>query len=139
MSCQSIPPDLDAVIADEIAGDVPEMVNAKSRGPEDVSAASHTRGSRHSTSPFLHAQQRMRTFYFYFFLLNRHILIKQQTLRNHDQDTERYEILVRIFMPTKHKQNILHHLHAQTVHAYLHACTQYTCAYACADSAVLYT
>ena len=35
-------------------------------------------------------------------------MTKQQGVRNHDQDTERYEIVVRIFMPTKHTHNLLH-------------------------------
>ena len=80
--------------------------------------------------------------YFLFFLYWIHIMIKQQGLRDHDQDTERYEKVVRIFMPTKHTHNLLH-VHYYSInmmysqYRYWFACTQflacmYTCAYACA-------
>ena len=71
-------------------------------------------------------------------------MIKQQGVRNHDQDTERYEIVVRMFMPTKREHNILQvqsysinmmysimHVHSTHVHMHLHYCIRTQLLHAC--------
>ena len=53
-----------------------------------------------------------------FFVTEGNLWSKKRRLGNHDQDTERYEIVVRIFMPTEHKHNILH----QSACLHVHVC-----------------